>query len=384
MLPRVTCLASASVLLVLALTTSSCGDGTAPPEATRLAFVTEPSAVAETMVPLPIQPVVQIVDASGHAVGSSATVTVGVIGAPGRVAAGGTATANSTGLATFSELTLGAVNGAVGSVTLQFAAPGLEPLTKTIDLHCAVLPLTTAQTVSRAVTLGDCTFVNGVYHNLFELVTADPLTAVRLTADAASPSLQFSGPNDHLYFSGYYAGNTVSYKVLLPAGRTLVAVSLVNNSVGSYTLTTAPASADLTCENTPASAASPITSAQQLMTGDCVRNSFLEDNVTIGLPPKASVTAAMSSSAFDPQIQLVSLFPRTVMTSSTAQGSTSITFTNNDAAAYYYVVLTSSVAGASGPYNFTLNTTYPSGSAAHAGIRASSVITPPPPSLTRR
>jgi hypothetical protein len=379
MLPRVINLGSASVLLALALTTSSCGDGTAPPKPTKLVFVTEPAGVAETMVPLTTQPVVQTVDASGHTAGSSTTVTVDVIGSTGVVAAGGTATTNSTGLASFSGLTLGAINGAVGSVTLQFSAPNLEPVTKTIDLHCAVLPLTTAQTVSRAVTLGDCTFSGGVHHNMFGLMTADPVTAVRLTEDGALPgALQFRGPNEHLYFWGYGVGpsqpdNKVSFKVLLPAGRTLVAVSLLQNALGNYTLTTAPASADLTCETTAASAASPITSAQQLMTGDCVANSFLQDILFIGLPPNASVTATMSSAAFDPQIKLLNAFTAALITSSTAQGSTSVTFTNSDAPTPYYLLLTSSVAGASGPYNLTLNITYPSQSAVRAAIMVPSV-----------
>src|SRR2546423_581894 len=151
---RVIKLASACVLLMFA--TSSCDDGTAPAKPTKLVFVTEPAATAETMVPLTIPPVVQTVDANGQAAGSSTTITVGVTSSTGVVMGGGTATANSTGRATFSGLTLGAINGAVGPVTLQFSAPGLEPLMKTIDLHCAILPLTTTQTVTRAVTTGDC------------------------------------------------------------------------------------------------------------------------------------------------------------------------------------------------------------------------------------
>ena len=388
MFRRVINLAPASVLLVLALATSSCSDGTAPPKATTLTFVTEPPAVAETMVPLTTQPAVQTVDANGHAAGSSTTITVSVVGSTGNVAAGGTATTNSTGLATFSGLTLGAINGAVGSVTLQFSAPGLQPLTKTIDLHCALLPLTTAQTVSRAVTLGDCAFSSGVYLNMFALMTTDPVTAVRLTEDGALPgALQFRGPNEHSYFWGYGVGpsqpdNKVSFKALLPAGRTLVAVSMLNNSVGSYTLTSAPASADLTCETTAASAASPITTAQQLITGDCVENSFLKDILHIGLPPNASVTATMSSSAFDPQIKLLNALSAALITSSSAQGSTSVTYTNSDVAATpYYLVLTSSVAGASGPYNLTLNITYPSPAGA---IRAPSADLRLPPLKDRR
>lgn len=381
MFPRVINPASASVLIVLALTTSSCGDGTAPPKPTTLVFVTEPAAIAETMVPLTIQPVVQTVDANGQAAGSSATITVSVIGATGAVAAGGTATANATGLATFSGLTLGAINGAVGSVTLQFAAPGLEPVTKTIDLHCALLRLTTAQTVTGAVTSGDCTFSNGVHYNVFALMTADPITAVRVTVDGALPdAVQIRGPNEPLYFWGYAVGpfqpnNRVSYKVLLPAGRTLVGVTLLQNALGSYTLTTAPASADLTCESPISEAASPMTSAQQLIAGDCVENSFLEDFLDIGLPPNASVTATMTSSAFDPQIKLLNGFTGALVTSSTGQGSTSVTYTNSDVPTPYDLLLTSSVAGASGPYNLSFRITYPTPSAARAGISVPSVGT---------
>src|SRR3954471_2548922 len=112
-------LVSATALLLVLVVASSCSDGTSPPKPTKLAFVTAPPAVAETMVPLTSQPVLQTVDADGNPAGSAATITVSVIGATGAIAASGTATATSTGLATFSGLMLGAVNGVVGPTTLQ-------------------------------------------------------------------------------------------------------------------------------------------------------------------------------------------------------------------------------------------------------------------------
>ena len=373
MFPRLINVGPASVLLLLALTTTSCGDGTAPaPQPTKLVFVLEPPTDAETMVPLTIQPAVQTIDANGQPAGSGATVTVNAISPVGAVASGGTATTNSSGVATFSGLTLGAVNGAVGSVTLEFKAPGLQSVTATINLHCALLPLTTGQTVSRAVTAGDCRFTNGSAHNMFSLMTQDPVTAVRLTEDGASRGLVIlKGANEPAYFWGYGPGsasvsNRISFKALLPPGRTFVAVTSDQGLLGSYTLTTEPTSTDIACDGPAAVVASPVTTTQQLIPGDCSENSFLEDVIHIGLPTNATATVTMSSSAFDPQIKLLNALTLGVVSSSTAQGSTSITFKNTDVPTPYYVLLTTSVANASGAYNFSVNISYPASSSSAA------------------
>ncbi len=369
-------LVSTGALFLVLVVTSSCGDSTTPPKPTTLTFVTDLPPTAETMVPLTSQPVLQTVDASGHAMGGSTTITVTVIGATGVVAANGTATTNSTGLASFSGLTLGAIHGAVGPVTLQFAAPGLQPITATVDLHCALLPLSIGQMVSRSLTDGDCTFHNGVYNNMFALTTTQAVTAFKITASGAFPgSVQVRGPSEPQFFWGYGARpgtNSLSYRMLLPAGRNLIAVSS-QDQLGVYSLTTEATSEDLTCENPTAFVASPITTVQKLVTGDCVENSFLEDGVVFGLPPNATINATMSSSAFEPQMKVINGLTQALVTSSTAPASTSVTFTNTAQATPFFLVLTSSIAGVSGAYNLSLNITYPPSAAEPATLSAPSV-----------
>ena len=362
-----------AILFVVAAGLSCGGDGTAPPKATALIFVTEPSATAETMVPLPTQPVVQTVDANGNAAGTSTTISVANIGTTGTVVANGTAATTGTGRATFSNLTLGAIHGTVGTVTLQFGAAGLQPITATIELRCAVHPLSIGQTVNRTLTEGDCTFGNGAYHNMFALNTTQAVTAVKLGFSGSfQGSLQTQGPNESSYFWGYTANgttpnNSFSYNALMPAGRNLIGVA-APSQLGTYSLTTSSVPEDLKCENTTTSVASPITTAQQLADGDCIENSFFEDGVVFGLPPNATVNTTMSSSAFDPQIKVLNGLTQALVASSTAPASTSVTYTNTGVATPFVLVLTSSVSQMSGPYNLSLNIQYPATAAGRASL----------------
>ena len=369
---RGTNLLSGSVLLLISVFSSSCSDSTAPPpKPTRLALVTAPPATTQVMVPLTIQPVVQTVDANGNAIAATTTITASVIGGNGEIEAGGTATTDASGRAAFAGLTLGGIRGALGRVTLEFSAPGLDAVTTMIDLQCGLLPLSIPETVNRSLSTGDCTDRSGSwYMDFFGLTTSQPVTAVSLTLDGAFPgNLGFLGPNASGPLLGYYVGdgtgsNRLNFKVLLPAGRTILGLSSTHNEqLGAYTLTTAAASEDITCDFMPTGAASPITSAQKLSAGDCVHSSFLQDFLAFGLPTNATINASMSSAAFDPSIKVLDELEG-LMTSSTAPGAASVTFTNTGRPRPYYLLFTTSVAGASGPYSFTMNITYPASSAA--------------------
>ena len=101
----------------------------APPPATALAIVTQPSATAPSGVAFAVQPSVKLRDASGNDV-QTAGVTISASLASGP--AGGTlngATAvqtTSTGTATFTNL---AITGPVGSYTIRFSGSGLASAT---------------------------------------------------------------------------------------------------------------------------------------------------------------------------------------------------------------------------------------------------------------
>ncbi len=95
--------------------------------ASQLAFTTAPPGTAGSGVPLSPQPVLQLRDGSGNAVGQSGVVvTASIASGTATLSGGATATTNSAGTATFSSLTL---NGSGGTLTLAFSAPGVAPVT---------------------------------------------------------------------------------------------------------------------------------------------------------------------------------------------------------------------------------------------------------------
>lgn len=359
-------------VLLLPLLSASCGSGTEPPpppRATKLLLVTAPSATAETMVPLGTQPVLQTADASGTAVATTATITAEVVSDSGVVMAGGSATTDASGRVVFSGLTLGAFSGRAGALTLRFAGPGLEPVTAGLQLRCAVLPLAIGPTVNSAITTGDCTFHNGELKNIYEITTSQPLAAVQLTVDVKFQlsALSVHGPNEPAYYWGRVSENIpdrYGFKALLAQGRSRIAVSsLVPGRTGSYALTAAAATEDLTCDALEAMATSPITTSQQLATGDCLVGSFLEDRLEVGLPPNASITASMTSSTFQPRIRLMDATTEEVVADATADASASLVFANGSTANAYFLVLSSDASGNSGPYTLSVNITYPAAGA---------------------
>src|SRR5205814_2249595 len=97
--------------------------------ATRLAIVTQPSASAQSGVPFLQQPVIQLQDGSGNAVGQ-ANVAVGVKIQSGGGTLGGTtsATTGANGQAVFTNLSIA---GSGGPRTLRFGASGLDSVTST-------------------------------------------------------------------------------------------------------------------------------------------------------------------------------------------------------------------------------------------------------------
>ncbi|MDH5550008.1 MAG: Ig-like domain repeat protein, partial [Gemmatimonadota bacterium] len=91
--------------------------------ATQLSITTQPSATVRSGVAFPVQPVVQVRDASGNPVSQSGVVVTAAIATGGGSLGGGlTATTNASGVATFANLSIA---GTLGSRTLRFTATGL-------------------------------------------------------------------------------------------------------------------------------------------------------------------------------------------------------------------------------------------------------------------
>lgn len=91
--------------------------------ASKLAITTQPSPVAQSGVALPVQPVVQIVDAGGNAVAQAGVeITAQVVEAGGGLSGTLAVTTGATGAALFTNLVL---TGPAGNYTLRFVGTGL-------------------------------------------------------------------------------------------------------------------------------------------------------------------------------------------------------------------------------------------------------------------
>jgi hypothetical protein len=99
----------------------------APARPTQLIVTTQPSSTAQSSVPFPQQPVVQLGDAAGNDVAQSGVLVTASIASGGGVL-GGTTTVSTdaSGRAVFTNLM---ISGTPGNRTLRFTAPGLTATT---------------------------------------------------------------------------------------------------------------------------------------------------------------------------------------------------------------------------------------------------------------
>ncbi|MFN2317135.1 MAG: hypothetical protein ABR551_01600 [Gemmatimonadales bacterium] len=114
-----------TALLGFSLVAACSGDGTGPdnPAATALALLTQPSASAQSGVAFPVQPVVQLRNAQGEAVGQADVLITAVIATGGGAIVGTAAQRTDVeGKATWTNLGL---SGTAGERTLRFESPGL-------------------------------------------------------------------------------------------------------------------------------------------------------------------------------------------------------------------------------------------------------------------
>ena len=200
--------------------------------ASRLAFVTQPSATVVTGTALATQPVVQLQDASGNAVSTAGVVvTVSLASGAAQLSGGTTATTDASGRATFTGLV---VVGAPGQVTLAFSAPGLTQLVSSPITVLAQPPalstITPAQVdavfVTIPVVLSGSRFVTG---STTVAATGAPISPVNFVAqDVATLTGSFN-------ITGGAATATASITVTTPQG-TSNAIPFQVYSVGTAPL----------------------------------------------------------------------------------------------------------------------------------------------------
>lgn len=359
------------------------GDPNGPArQATKLVLVTAPSATAETMTPLPVQPVVQVADANGQPVSKPVNVIASVATGNGTVMSGGTVATDANGRAAFTSLTVGAASGAVGPITLQFGAAALTPATADVELRCAVRPIAMGQTITSALVIGDCASTRGALIRNYALTTAQPLTAVVLRIDQtgmSNPFLGVKGPDDPHTFWGWSAPGwpVITFKALLAAGANQVEVSdFTVGEGGSYKLAVGPTTEDLTCDYPDAWASGTVTTSQDLGAEDCAdfTGEGVEDYLLVGLSAGETVTATMTATAFQPRVSLLDATTGDTVAAATASGNASLTFMNGSTALPYYLVLASAPAGGEGAYTLSIAVSLPLSGTAPAITRAAPIV----------
>jgi subtilisin family serine protease len=131
---RRTILSTISIFTLSVIGCGGDGGGIEPlPEATRLALVTQPPSQAQSGIALTTQPVVQLQDDQGAAVGRAGIAVTASIGTGGGSLTGtSTVTTSADGRATFTGL---ALRGTIGPRTLTFSSPNLTSISsETITL----------------------------------------------------------------------------------------------------------------------------------------------------------------------------------------------------------------------------------------------------------
>ena len=337
----------------------ACSNDLSAPRPVALKVVTAPSASAETMVKLPIQPTIQIVDASGNAVAlANHLITASV--SVGEIYDGWTARTNDNGLATFESLTLGTVDGVLGARVITFSSPGLEDVTAAVFLECASTLITLGVTINGELGAGDCISSNNTsapYEKHYRVDVQPPTKALRLTHTANYFGyVGVRGPNEPTMYIGIQTDEPLSLKMLVPPGVSYVMESGTQHLMaGSFSLTVDAAPEDeVECEFVMFQ--SPLDTKQTLRP-ECVDdNGNSWDWFTFALQNGGKVVASMTSDAFTPEILIVKYNPdgRLVATGNLQGNKSSASYTNDTGESSFFFIVAGAKNGAgTGPYTLT-------------------------------
>jgi hypothetical protein len=339
----------------------------------RLTIVTPPSGLATVWTPLVQQPVVQLLDDAGVGIATATPVTASVVSGNGAIVAGTSAVTGADGRATFSTLTLGAVDGKIGAVSLRFTAANISSAEQSVTLTCGSLPLTFGTAVSGSLRAGDCKLGGGLLYKSYGITIPTSATVLEVSEDATMhPAAWLQSP---LEPNGFYWGfgsptqQHVNYKAFIAPGAGQAAASHWSvGETGSYSMTVSQASADLTnCEG--ALLLNSFVSAQQLGVTDCKDDAgFYYDSYGIGLQPGVSVTATVSAA----YAAFVGVWQDTgYVTWKNGATSLTVTYKNTGTSSkFVYIDASSTNSNVTGPYTVVFAVAY---SAASTNRSASSV-----------
>jgi hypothetical protein len=335
----------------------SCGDSSGPgPAASSIDANSSQTLAAGPGTQVAELPSVIVRDENGSPLGG-VSVTFAVTGGGGSVT-GARAVSNSSGIATVGSWTLGPVAGtntltaSTGSLpAVTFTAEGADPCTVTI-------PHTLGTTSSGQLTRSDCDLGDGSFVDLYSVSIPSPGTYTFTQSGSFDTYLLLLGSvsliaeNDN----GPQANSSV-VKAILPAGSFILGANSLQASVtGAYTVASAVTTAEITnCEivfTTPG-----ISTQQSLQSSDCSTNGIFADDYIIFLAAGRTITASMSSSALDSDLEIHASGSTTIVASNdNIDGTTQdarVTFTPVSSG-YYVIRSRSAAAGATGAYTLTV------------------------------
>jgi hypothetical protein len=352
-----------AVLAVILI--AACSDSATGPKGTALAIVTQPSATAQTMIPLQTQPVVQVVDANGTPVKKSGVnVTVTATSTAGQVMSGGSATTDANGTATFTTLMLGAADGAVGATTLSFVATGLTNATATLQLECAHPTITVGANIADSLSAGDCKRVPpssavGAFYKLYELTVAEPTKAIELVSTASfSQALLLRGATEPSVFfgQGTQLPGTIDFKAYVPPGTHSVLLDATSVGLtGTFSLAINELPEDESiCDE--AMFVSPLSTSQTLRAACTDDAGNTGDFFFFSLPDGAAVNVTMTSTDFAPDVTVWEFVPDQVVVGTGAlsgSASTASAVNNTGDIADYYIFAGSNTGSGIGAYTLS-------------------------------
>ena len=311
-------------------------------------------------------PSVLVSDASGAPL-AGAHVTFLVTGGGGTVS-GGSATTNSSGIATIGSWTLGANPGTntlvarIGSLpAVTFTASGANP--------CDLEPVhTLGSSTDGQLVPTDCRLSDGSFADFYgvNLPAAGTyiFTQKSIEFDSYIAFLAQNGALIGVNDDSSAANRSSLLTVIVPAGNyTIAANSYQANEVGRYTLASAASSAHITnCQD--AFVAIGITSPQSLQTTDCNVGGagFYSDDYVILLNAGQQLTVTMSSSGLDSYLEITPAPTQAVPNPSVVgfnddDGSTKdarLVFTAPSPGNFYIITAKSTAAGVTGAYTLTV------------------------------
>jgi len=313
------------------------------------------AALAGSAVSVP--PAVTVRDANGNLV--SGTVVTFTVASGGGSVTGGTATSNSSGLATVGSWTLGTL----GTNTLTATAVGAPSVTFTATATwCSVSTVHTIGTTSNGtLSTSDCRFADGSYVDFYS-TTVSTASAYLFTQSASSfdTYLLLLAADQTPIAENNDASATTSnsaIKALLPSDNYILAAnSRGPGATGSYALSSSTTSVTVTnCETVYI--VRGLTTTQNVSTTDCVEaGPYYSDRYFIYLKAGQSLTVTMSSTAVDSWLELYDSGGNLVAVNDDRDEATfdaRIVYTP-PVAGYYRIFARTNSSGETGSYSLTI------------------------------